>query len=72
MKKRKEVKETCDKLMCGLVLNPEFAFNVLDRGPSADSAEVSFSLSVLIKSQAISQCHNICSSWHIAVARQGT
>jgi hypothetical protein len=40
IKEKHAVKGTDDKLLCGLILNPEFAFNVLDRGPSADSSEV--------------------------------
>lgn len=39
IKEKHAVKGTDDKLLCGLILNPEFAFNVLDRGPSADSSE---------------------------------
>jgi len=37
-----EAPHECSKrLTLGLAINPEFAFNILDKGPAADSAEVS-------------------------------
>lgn len=37
----KEKQAECGNVLCGLVLDPELAFNVLDRGPAADTPEVS-------------------------------
>lgn len=54
-----------ERLTFGLMLDPEYAFNILDKGPSADSTEVKKNrISLNVSKQRITKENKDKIEWH--------